>query len=123
METATAGWKETKATTLQGVFSWLWQEEFDKMTIAKMVKQESATYRHHMRLAKGAAKTIIPIMLHSLIQQLVRQDLAVYCLTVTLRPDHAWRLISYPCFLQSMLPEEDSAPNLVQEAISIPDEE
>ena len=122
-ERAIAGWEETKATTLRGGFSWLWEGEFDIMTIANVAQQESAMYRHHMRLAGREAKIAVPILLYSLVQQLVRQDPAIYRLTVTLRPDHAWRLISYPCFLRGMLPEEDTAPNLVQGAVPIPDKE
>jgi len=36
-------------------------------------------------------------MVHSLVQQLVRQDPAQYALYVALRPDHHIELISYPC--------------------------
>lgn len=111
-----AGWLEQGTVTLQGIFAWWWEAKFDRTTIAEIAEQECSMYRHHMRQTGKDANTTIPIMLHSLIQQLVRQDPALYRLIVTLRPDHKWRLMSYPCFLQGTLPE-----NIVQGAVAIPD--
>lgn len=120
-ENVVAGWNEVKAATLEGMFSWWWEDKFDGITIATVIEQESAMYRHHTRQKGGTADTSIPIMLYSLVQQLVRQDPSCYRLAVTLRPDHAWRLVAYPYFVQGMLPE-DSAPDLVQMAALIPSE-
>ena len=58
-------------------------------------------------------------MLNSLIQQVVRQDPACYPKILTLRPDNAWRSISFPCFPQETLSEDEAALNVVQGTITI----
>ena len=69
------------------------------------------------------AGTAIPIMLHFLIQQVVKQDPAIYCLTVTLQPDYAWWLISYPYFLRDILSKQDTTFNIMQRVVLMPDKD
>ena len=47
-------------------------------------------------------------MFQSLTQQLVRQDISYYAVYVAARPDHAWRLISFPYYTKSVYPGEDT---------------
>lgn len=74
--------------TLGGVFSWWWRDTCEKTTVARVMEQECSMYRHHMWQADEDTGAELPIMLYSLIQQLVRQDPACYRIMVTLRPDH-----------------------------------
>ncbi|KAJ5658065.1 uncharacterized protein N7484_001714 [Penicillium longicatenatum] len=42
------------------------------------------------------------------IEQLTRQDVCYYAVYVAIRPDHAWRLISFPYYTKSAYPTEDT---------------
>ena len=46
-------------------------------------------------------------MFNSLTQQLTRQDICYYAAYVAVRPDHAWRLISFP-YAKSAYATEDT---------------
>jgi hypothetical protein len=79
-------------------------------------------------------------MYYSLTQQIIRQDLGYYCINAALRPDNAWRLISYPYYTKDTQPGENTGflhldigisellrsgcgQNLIQSAISLDDED
>ncbi|KAJ5795081.1 hypothetical protein N7457_001680 [Penicillium paradoxum] len=47
-------------------------------------------------------------MFQSLTQQLIRQDVSYYAAYVAVRPDHAWRLMSFPYYTKSAYPGEDT---------------
>lgn len=40
------------------------------------------------------------IMVHSLVQQLIRQDICYYMFHVFYRPDHSYRLVSFPYYTE-----------------------
>lgn len=54
-------------------------------------------------------------------QQLVRQDPAIYCLVVSLRPDHCWRLVSYPTLLNEIGPDDKPTKSIVHLAVPVND--
>jgi len=62
-------------------------------------------YHHHLREINGK-KNIgwLRNMFYSITQQLMRQDPAYYMLYVALRPDQAWRLVSYPYYAKYTSP-------------------
>ena len=56
-------------------------------------------YYHHQCLINGRLNySRLKIMIHSLCQQLIKQDFQYYYLYCALRPDSWWRLISYPYY-------------------------
>jgi hypothetical protein len=62
-----------------------------------LVDIEFNIYRHHHRKLPGKRRLgWLRNMFFSIIQQLVRQDLVWYALSVACRPDHNHRLITYP---------------------------
>lgn len=105
-------------TTMKEVVSWWWTEKVgtghQEHTIADVVREDFNMHHHHIRLPDRKPETPLPTTLYSLAQQLIRQDPLLYRIMVTLRPEHAWKLISYPCFLRKSLPDNEEAPNLVQ---------
>ena len=63
-------------------------------------------------------------MRYSLIQQLVKQDLFLYRMVITLRSDHAWRLISTPTIMNEVRQNRDGIIlNLLQLAVQFPIDE
>jgi hypothetical protein len=75
--------------------------------IKEMIDLEFAMYDHHFEPHSTRPKMgFLRNMFHSLTQQLVRQDIAWYCLNVALRPSHDWRQISYPYVAKMVTPGE-----------------
>ena len=62
-------------------------------------------YHHHLREINGK-KNIgwLRNMFFSITQQLMRQDPAYYMFYAALRPDSAWRLVSYPYYAKYSVP-------------------
>jgi hypothetical protein len=90
------------STILPGLFSWL-GENLDgehPEGLWPLIHQEFRMYHYHM--SRSAAEIgWLRGMWYSNIQQLIRQDLSYYMAYVFFRPDHAWRLISYPYYTKS----------------------
>ena len=102
---------------------------------------EFEMYRHHLREQNGNSNLgWCRNMWHSLVQQVVRQDLALYGLNVAARADKRTMLISLPYYTKFEMPGESnpfkhidmSVPqflksgrfgNVVQTAISLDDED
>lgn len=59
------------------------------------MNEEHQMYLSHLRLPQGDPPQLMPNMVHSLTQQVMRQD-PLYLYQVSLRPDHAWRFIFIP---------------------------
>ena len=77
-------------------------------SIGNVISLEFETYRYYCRSMDFLEnRGILPNMLHSLIQQLVYQDPALYMLIVALRPDHAHRLITIPYHTQISRPGDN----------------
>ena len=85
-------WDREGNLVVRGVFDYL-----DSPDILGHIDAEFAMYRHHERQDPDLSRQgWMRHMYHSLIQQLTRQDPVWYALIVATRPDHRWRLISYP---------------------------
>jgi hypothetical protein len=68
-----------------------------KRTIGKFIDLEFDMYKYHSRELLFARKSeILPIIVHSLIQQLILQDPVFYSVMITLRPDYTTRLMAFP---------------------------
>lgn len=105
-------WKtmwDTQGCVTFPVFEWLFDDwDGDHPDgLAGLFEEEFDLYDWHYRprdhvVRAGNAKN----MWFSLIQQLIRQDPVYYMLHVLLRPDHQWRLVSFPFYTKSAYPEE-----------------
>ena len=66
-------------------------------------------YRHHIHKIKGNSNLGWQrYQIHSLSQQLMRQDLYYYVAYTALRPDRWWRLISYPYYTKYTVPGDQT---------------
>ena len=94
---------------LPGLFEWL-GEDFDGNHpggLRHLVMEEFNMYDWHYRSRPskpriGWARN----MWFSLVQQMVRQDPAYYTFYVRCRPDHAWKLVSFPYYAKRTYPGE-----------------
>jgi len=67
--------------------------------ILEVARREVDMYLHRLRETNGRPNYgWLRCMYHGLAQQLMRQDLVYYYWYVLLRPDHNYRLISYPYY-------------------------
>lgn len=100
---------ERGSTVLSGFYAWL-GEDFDgehPHGIWPLIEEEFAMYEFHLKQGikrLGWQRN----MWFSLIQQLTRMDPAYYMVYVFFRPDHAYRLISYPYYAKNTLPGEST---------------
>jgi hypothetical protein len=77
-------------------------------SIKDVVLLKFETYRYYYRFMDFLEnRDILPNILHSLIQQLVYQDPALYMLMVALRPDYAYRLMAIPYHIQTSRPRDN----------------
>lgn len=103
--------EDTGSIVLPGLFSWLEDDisdiegldELNSMlgtdlsTLLELIHVEFAMYDYHCTPATSRTHTARnQSMFHSLTQQLTRQDICYYAAYVAVRPDHAWRLTSFP---------------------------
>ena len=85
-------WKKDGSIIIPDVFNYLNQSD-----ILQFMDMEFNMYRFHFRPTPGRPNLgFLRNMFYGIIQQLVRQDPVWYALIVAARPDHQWRLISYP---------------------------
>jgi hypothetical protein len=100
------------SVVIPGFYDWL-KDDYDGQHpngIMPMICDEFDMYEYHYQAEDGKPRVGWQRnMWHSLIQQLVRQDPAYYMLYVFFRPDHAWRLVSYPYYAKNTLPNEQTA--------------
>ena len=99
---------------LEGVFSWFWEQSITDPnidtscnSIGKILDLEFDMYRYHLRRGKkdwGWLRT----MVHSVTQQIIRQDPVYYMAYVALRPDHQSNLIAYPYYTKYAKPGDSS---------------
>jgi hypothetical protein len=94
---------ERDGNVMLPVFTW-WLTPKDasgtNWSILEMARIEFDMYDWHFRSNYGNSGSLgwLRNMYHSGIQQLMRQDPEYYRSYVALRPDHHWRLISYPYY-------------------------
>ena len=80
---------------VSGVFDWI----VNDTEVMSMVDAEFEMYRHHLREQNGVPNYgWCRNMVHSLVQQAMRQDPVFYALNVVGRPDRNWRLVSFPYY-------------------------
>ena len=71
--------------------------------------EEFALYAHHQRKINGKDNLGWERnMVHSLTQQVMRQDPVYYALYCALRPDKVWKLISYPYYTKYAQPGDQT---------------
>jgi hypothetical protein len=77
------------------VFTWIAEDE----EINQIIDEEFNMYRYHLREKNGRPNYgWCRVQVYSLIQQLIRQDPVYWMLYCLLRPDHHWRLVTYPYY-------------------------
>jgi hypothetical protein len=85
-------WYDVGTIIVGDVFQYI-----NTLELNALVDIEFNIYRHHHRMLPGKKRLgWLRNMFFSIIQQLVRQDLVWYALSVACRPDHNHRLITYP---------------------------
>lgn len=104
-------WKRDGSVVLP-LFRWL-SEDWDGQHpdgLLSMISEEIDMYDWHYRPRRHAPRVgWAKNMWFSLIQQLVRQDPCYYMFYVFYRPDHLWRLISFPYYAKSTYLGEKTA--------------
>lgn len=99
---AAQDWLTDGNLLVPGVFEYL-----DHPDILAYLDWEYAMYAYHEQPDAGLARQgWVRHMYYSLIQQLIRQDPVWYALVVATRPDHQWRLVSYPYQAKETRPSE-----------------
>jgi hypothetical protein len=92
---------EAEGSVTAPIFDWWFRHQWpDQPVIWDMVREEFEMYNWHYRKDHGHSGSLgwLRAMYHSGAQQLMRMDPEYYRLYVALRPDHQWRLISYPYY-------------------------
>jgi hypothetical protein len=98
------------------VFKWWFDEvigtlDGKEVTIADLARIEFDMHLWHFRKNAGNSGSLgwLRNMYYSGIQQLMRQDPEYYRCYVALRPDHHWRLISYPYYAKYAQPGDSTS--------------
>jgi hypothetical protein len=96
---------------IPGLFGWL-DDDFDGKHpggLRPMMMEEIKMYDWHYRARPGKPRIgWARNMWFSIVQQLVRQDPAYYAFYVFFRPDHLWKLVSFPYYAKSTYPGEST---------------
>lgn len=80
---------------VKGLLDWIVKDD----ELMGLVDAEFGMYRHHLREQNGVSNLgWCRNMWHSLVQQVVRQDVGLYGLNVAARADKRWRLVSLPYY-------------------------
>ena len=119
------------------IFQW-WFEP--GCPIGEICLLEFDMYQHHLRKINGKSNYgWLRNMFYSTAQQLMRQDPMYYMLYAALRPDRAWRLVTYPYYAKFAQPgdntyfrhldlnipallSQDRGCNMIQGSVSLDDE-
>jgi hypothetical protein len=100
---------EIGTINIRDVFSWWWNFKAPGTgpynTVAAVGLEEFEMYSHHLRSLGGRENYgWLRNSVYSQIQQVMRQDPVYYAMYVALRPDHCWRLITYPYYAKYARP-------------------
>lgn len=92
------------------LFSWFWttpSEPESEIMLGVLIAREFQLYEHHYRKASRADKQGWQRnQLYSITQQVIRQSPLYWIVYVCLRPDHHYRLISYPYYTKNHDPAD-----------------
>ena len=86
---------------IKNLFQWWFDQkikitECDEICIKEIILTEYNMYRHHQReIMKRTSYDWLRTMIHSLAQQIMKQNFMYYKIYVTLWFDHAWKLVFY----------------------------
>ena len=95
-----ATWQKDGTIILPDLF-----DHLQPLDLQSAIDVEFEMYRYHYRPVPGRpAMGFLRNMFHSLIQQVLRQDVVAYAIMVAARPDNRWRLTSYPYTAKYSLP-------------------
>lgn len=104
------GWLEDDISEVQGVGLLSEMLGFPIKSVLQLIHIEFDLYDYHYTPAISRPRMgWNRSMFQSLTQQLTRQDVCYYAAYVAVRPDHAWRLISFPYYTKSAYPSEDTS--------------
>ncbi|RDW56804.1 hypothetical protein BP5796_12871 [Coleophoma crateriformis] len=92
-------WEEVRSVNIN-LFAWLFKKDpKEKKSLFNIMEAELDMYHHHLRKINGKANLgWARNCYYSIVQQVIRQDPVYWLMYVALRPDHHWRLISYPYY-------------------------
>jgi hypothetical protein len=140
LESISPGLKETwlrDGNLIADVFQWWFTPGCQ---IGEICLLEFDMYQHHLRKINGKSNYgWLRNMFYSTGQQLMRQDPLYYMLYAALRPDKAWRLVTYPYYAKFAQPgdntyfrhldlniptllSQDRGCNMIQGSVSLDDE-
>jgi hypothetical protein len=104
------GWLEDDISEVEGVNLLSEMLGSPVKSVLELIHIEFDLYDYHYTPAISRARMgWNRSMFQSLTQQLTRQDVCYYAAYVAVRPDHAWRLISFPYYTKSAYPTEDTS--------------
>ncbi|KAJ5986731.1 hypothetical protein N7451_011096 [Penicillium sp. IBT 35674x] len=104
------GWLEDDISKIDGVQLLSEELGFPVKSILQLIQVEFDLYDYHYTPAISRPRMgWNRSMFQSVTQQLIRQDVCYYAVYVGVRPDHAWRLISFPYYTKSAYPTEDTS--------------
>ena len=107
-------WTREGTLILPDMFAWLWDGvTWDGVTeegIGAFIQAEFDLYLHHQTARNGKDNFgWLRTMVHSLSQQIIRQDIAYWQLYVCLRPDRNHRLVSFPYYTKYAVASDETA--------------
>ncbi|EFW15145.1 conserved hypothetical protein [Coccidioides posadasii str. Silveira] len=114
-------WETTGSVVIPQLMRW-WNDKLQgaTTTVLTRVNGEYDMYYHHQRMMGGRDNYgWLRTMYHSIGQQLMRQDPAYYLWYVLTRPDHAWKLISYPYYAKYAKPGDKTGFRHID--VNVPD--
>lgn len=103
------GWLEDDIAAIEGVDTLSDMLGVRVKTLKQLIHIEIKMYNyHHIPASSSSHVELNRIMLQSLAHQLICQDVCYYAAHVAFRPDHAWRLVSFPYPLESTHLDENT---------------
>ncbi|KAJ9481738.1 hypothetical protein VN97_g11728 [Penicillium thymicola] len=103
------GWLNDDISSIEGAASLSRMLGRPVVSLMQLIHLEFDMYDYHYTPAVARPRLgWSRNMFQSLTQQLTRQDVCYYAAYVAIRPDHAWRLMSFPYYAKSAYPGEET---------------
>ena len=104
-------WERDGNLIVKNLFGWLWDGVDDgdehESGIGDLIMEEFDMYLHHQQERNGRSnRGWLRTMYYSLIQQIMRQDIAYWALYAAMRPDRNYRLVAYPYYVKYSRPHD-----------------